>query len=81
MHPADDACGYSDCAEFFPYTVADFYALPEATQGLLWREAARLRQRREAETARAVLIATRLAQGQGDPFARLREVYPELRGD
>ncbi len=80
---ADDARYYSDCAEFFPYTVDDFYALPEETQMLLRREARRLRRRREGEAARAVVIGMRLArlpQVEGDAYAALRELYPELDG-
>lgn len=73
-----DARTYSDVAELFHYTVEDFYALPEATQQLLRGEAARVRRRREAEMARAVYYGTRAAMAEGDGFAKLRQVYPEL---
>lgn len=64
---ASDIALYSDVAEFFPYTIDDFYALPEATRLMLYHEAARLRARREAAIARATFFGTRMALARSNP--------------
>lgn len=77
----DDALLYADVAEAFGYEVEAFHRLPEETRVLLGQLATRLRRRREGEMARAVLIGMRLArlpQAQGDAYAALRQLYPEL---